>query len=433
MARFGQGIMPQLGAINYSPILQGSLAAAEGQMRGSEAVARGIAALGSGIGQGMERYEQNRQQTKQADAVIKSADQQTKALRSILPYLGEDISKTLTPTLDSLQAQISDPSLSAVQKAAIAQQGISGFGQILNLGLEAQSRQEAAARPGRQASALEAAGAPASVVAAVRSGVPFEDAIKLAPKTPNKAVDPVSYRSQDQKGNPIEITVDRLTGKEIGRGPVREPPKVLRTPEEEAEAAAMTAESKAEAESSVKFLDTLSEQAAQAQQNAPRFARLRQLLESPVTNTGALEEYRTVVRGLATQLGAKDETLADQQAMEALLAEDALLETRRLLSGQGSVTEAERGRIDKLALSAGRSRAALLELLGFRDAALTRSLEAENRRIELIEQGVKPRDAAKVMRRWMRDNPVSAFIPAGGEGNDEASIANAFEIARGKR
>jgi hypothetical protein len=48
--------MPQLGAINYSPILQGSLAAAEGQMRGSEAVARGIQALGQQAAAGIEKY-----------------------------------------------------------------------------------------------------------------------------------------------------------------------------------------------------------------------------------------------------------------------------------------------------------------------------------------------------------------------------------------
>ena len=48
--------MPQLGAINYSPILKGSLAAAEGQMRGSEAIARGIASLGQQAAAGIEKY-----------------------------------------------------------------------------------------------------------------------------------------------------------------------------------------------------------------------------------------------------------------------------------------------------------------------------------------------------------------------------------------
>ena len=48
--------MPQLGAVNYSPILQGSLAAAEGQMRGAEAVARGIASLGQQAAAGIEKY-----------------------------------------------------------------------------------------------------------------------------------------------------------------------------------------------------------------------------------------------------------------------------------------------------------------------------------------------------------------------------------------
>lgn len=75
MARFGQGITPQLGAINYSPILQGSLAAAEGQMRGSEAVARGIAALGAQVGKGIEQYQQNKMVAAQGVADFEGAVQ----------------------------------------------------------------------------------------------------------------------------------------------------------------------------------------------------------------------------------------------------------------------------------------------------------------------------------------------------------------------
>lgn len=409
--------MPQLGATDYTPFTQGSI-------RGSESVARGIEILGQAAAQGVQQYYQKKEEKQ----LLADTRGRVKQILSSNPAFAQGLGISDLNDDKAVDAAIKGIGGGDIRRgAAVTNQ------MLMQL---SQQEQQAAARAQRLsglASSLERSGVPPAVVAAIRSDIPVEDAVKLAPARPDKALDPVSFRGQDAQGNPVEITIDRLTGQQISVGPVREQPRMIRTPQEEADAAALATEAKAEAEGSVKFLDTIAEQASTAQQNAPRFARLRQLLESPATNTGVLEEYRTVLRGIAVQLGAKDATLADQQAMEALLAEDALLETRRLLSGQGAVTEAERARIDKLALSAGRSRPALLELLGFRDAALARSIEAENRRIGLIEQGVKPRDAAKVMRRWMRDNPVSAFVPAEGFGNDEEVVRDAFSIATGQR
>ncbi len=55
MARFGTGINAQLGAIDYTPFLRGSVA-------GSEAMGRGIAALGSGIAEGIEGYKKRKEE-----------------------------------------------------------------------------------------------------------------------------------------------------------------------------------------------------------------------------------------------------------------------------------------------------------------------------------------------------------------------------------
>ena len=56
MATFGQGINPQLGAIDYSPILRGSLAGAQMAAQGSQMIGQGLANLGQEIGQGVQKY-----------------------------------------------------------------------------------------------------------------------------------------------------------------------------------------------------------------------------------------------------------------------------------------------------------------------------------------------------------------------------------------
>lgn len=56
MATFGQGINPQLGAIDYSPILRGSLAGAQMAAQGSQMIGQGLANLGEEVGKGVAAY-----------------------------------------------------------------------------------------------------------------------------------------------------------------------------------------------------------------------------------------------------------------------------------------------------------------------------------------------------------------------------------------
>lgn len=83
--------MPQLGAINYSPILQGSLAAAEGQMRGSEAVARGLASFGAQVGKGVEQYFKNKDERETLTTLIESKSQRAIRLVPQLQNIDADV------------------------------------------------------------------------------------------------------------------------------------------------------------------------------------------------------------------------------------------------------------------------------------------------------------------------------------------------------
>jgi hypothetical protein len=60
MATFGQGINPQLGALDYSPILRGSLAGAEMAAKGSQMIGQGLASLGEDAGKAVQKYYYNK-------------------------------------------------------------------------------------------------------------------------------------------------------------------------------------------------------------------------------------------------------------------------------------------------------------------------------------------------------------------------------------
>ena len=62
MATFGQGINPQLGAIDYSPILRGSLAGAQMAAQGSQMIGQGLANLGQEVGKGIQEYTKNKEE-----------------------------------------------------------------------------------------------------------------------------------------------------------------------------------------------------------------------------------------------------------------------------------------------------------------------------------------------------------------------------------
>jgi hypothetical protein len=63
MARFGTGINASLGAINYTPYMQGSIA-------GSQAIAQGIASLGQAAGSAIRDYKQKKEEEKKIGETI---------------------------------------------------------------------------------------------------------------------------------------------------------------------------------------------------------------------------------------------------------------------------------------------------------------------------------------------------------------------------
>lgn len=170
--------MPQLGATDYTPFMQGAI-------RGSESVARGIEALGAGVAKGIDAYQQNKELNKQAEAVIKSADKQAATLKKILPMLGGELEAQIGPSLDALLTSMSDTNLSVRQRAQIAQQGLKDFGETLNLGISARQMQEKE----REKMAERLAERTIMSVAAAGAKDPLASASRMLPSVPRSVVD----------------------------------------------------------------------------------------------------------------------------------------------------------------------------------------------------------------------------------------------------
>lgn len=436
MATFGQGINPQLGAIDYSPILRGSLAGAEMAAKGGSMIGQGLANLGQEVGKGVAAYYKKQEIKKLEDDGV-----------AFIQNLG-----TKNPYI--LQAVgIKDPNDTKAIKAGMkAVGGVENFFKMANAAKGEMDKSQAAdilMRYGASGGASSYMGANGETLGSPEANMMAQNqymaqtterlkqdesrakaildranAKRLETPTPakSKIVDPFAIRSTDASGNPIDIIIDRFTGKEISRGPIATPPRPILTPDEQVDVAQKTAEVQGAAASANKTLDGLSVSALSADTELTKYSEIENLLNQNV-ETGFAQDYLTATRSLGQRAGFKDKDLANQQKLEALLSEDALLQTRNFLQGQGAVSDAERARIDKAALNSKKDKNALRELLGYRKAAAVRALAAQELRITLEDSGMGGTKIVRELNKWYRDNPFSAFVPAGGSHDFSAGNA----------
>jgi hypothetical protein len=136
MATFGQGINPQLGAIDYSPILRGSLAGAQMAAQGSQMIGQGLANLGQEVGKGMQIYYKKKEENKLMDDSINTLQN----LNTKSPELFENL--------------IQDPNDKGAWRALIKTAGgptqVMQMATALNAGIDERGGQELAALYGSQ-------------------------------------------------------------------------------------------------------------------------------------------------------------------------------------------------------------------------------------------------------------------------------------------
>lgn len=123
MARFGQGVNAQLGAISYDDYLRGA-------MSGSQMTAQGNAAIGQGIGaglQGIEKGIEKRAEYKtQVSTALKTAD---------LIEKSAGIPEAVKSFAREAKTSFNDPNISLADQAAMASRMNGMFGGIMQSGL----------------------------------------------------------------------------------------------------------------------------------------------------------------------------------------------------------------------------------------------------------------------------------------------------------
>ena len=160
MATFGQGINPQLGAIDYSPILRGSLAGAQMAAQGSQMIGQGLANLGQEVGQGIQKYAEQKKKNAERDGRVNTAIGSLQSIAKTMDKYGrKEEAEALRLAGYNL---IQEPNLD--KRAAMADTAIGSFlqGQQIEAGAKQRQLGEQAAQYVR--AATQADGNPFSAV-----------------------------------------------------------------------------------------------------------------------------------------------------------------------------------------------------------------------------------------------------------------------------
>lgn len=381
MATFGQGINPQLGAIDYSAYSRGAL-------QGSAAIGQGIKSLGQDLAQGIQQYQQNKLMAGQATAEFEAAVSQSPKLLSTIssPNAPPEVAKALK--------KLQKDGAVGLKDAAV----LSTYAKTFIMGekrqKEAEMDMEKLKNDQIQAQA-QMMNAQANMLSARR---PASGAQSDKDTLFNTQVQGFIEQNQRQP-NAQEVAA-------IAKAAYA-PTRMYASPEEQAR----VEELKAESNSAVKFLDSVTQQAMDVEGYKATNAEARRLIES--VDSGFGQEWLTQAQALAQRLGVGDPTkLANQQVAEAFIATDALTQTQLLMSKQGSITENERKLVDRTAMKIGKTKEANLEILNLRDAFANRAQAAELERQRLFDEGKSSKETAEGLKRWYAKNSISSFLDA---------------------
>ena len=170
----------------------------------------------------------------------------------------------------------------------------------------------------------------------------------------------------------------------------------------------------AEMKPAVIGLNAISANAETARNDLPRQQRIFEALkEQAVTGYGAPLSIKARSMLSGTGLINKKQ-LGKDQVFAADLALDALTKTKQLLDGQGSVSNAERDRVDQVSLNIEKDPSAIFELMKIHEAATKRAIAAEEHRSMLYDKTKRDDpyrliDINESMKKWYQKNTVTDF------------------------
>lgn len=231
----------------------------------------------------------------------------------------------------------------------------------------------------------------------------------LMPQKPGKAVTIGTIRSVDEKGNPIDITIDTQTGTELGRGPVTQPPRQYRTDKEEHDAALARESGTEEAKTTSSILDGVRNQAEAARMTLSDVKTIKGLYDEGATS-GFGQPWLTKGAAVLGRLGYGDpKTLASQQALDTTLNRFVLNQSKVMGQGQGAMSDFERRLFEESSANPNRSREANLLLLSAMESVAERAAKMDEERLKLEDQGISRDKIARRMERMRAEIPIQGL------------------------
>lgn len=211
----------------------------------------------------------------------------------------------------------------------------------------------------------------------------------------------------DAKGNPTRRSIDEGSGQYLGApSPIAQPPRAYPTPEEAGATELAKTVAQETGKADVALLNDVSTAAAQAQDTQARINTARKLYASGAAS-GWGQDVLNDITGAAVQLGLYPAgKQANKEELQVALSRDALDKARELYKGQGSVSEPERKRLDKIATDIGKTKEANLFAFDVAEELTTQAKDMEMLRRKLYDAGKTPKEIAEQVRRYKVDNPI---------------------------
>lgn len=143
----GSAINPALGRTDFTPFLQGSLAGSQMAAQGAGAMGQGLAGLMSGVGQGIDAYKKNKEETKKLEGFLKAADKMSAGFEPIM----DKIDPRIGQSIQQMRQMIGDPNLSVRERASAAQAFLQQAPVLLNAGVQFMDKENEAAATNQRA------------------------------------------------------------------------------------------------------------------------------------------------------------------------------------------------------------------------------------------------------------------------------------------
>lgn len=210
-----------------------------------------------------------------------------------------------------------------------------------------------------------------------------------------------TYRTTGPKGEPIEVTIDARTGKEIGRGPITQVKNVL-MPEEQG--AAEYAKKRGEGDAAM--VADVQSRVPQFQNTLDQTKRARSLIASDAKQGRGREAVTEVQKAVNLVVPNLFDT-TKEEALQKSYA-DMALDASAKMKGQGQITQPERELLAKTVAQYGNSKEAALYVMDFMDAVAKREMEKADHFANV--EADEGRVTSKHNTMFYREHPLEKYM-----------------------